>query len=419
MNFLLIGTTPYADNRGVSAIASSTVKSLRSQFKDARITLWHTYPETYLRDAPTSSYEHDTHLIMDKNSHEYLLKLPLRIMKYSFFKLFKKIGIKIDFLINDETLQAYECSDVIISCNFGDAFNDLYGKVLFSSIVGQHILGFLSGSPIVLFPQSIGTFNSKLTKFVARLILNRAKIIMVREKNTESHLIEIGVDKNLIYNVPDMAFLLEAADKKKVNDILENEGIKKDILSTKKIIGLSVRTDMAMLSNLSGQEDSYIDIMVKMINHMTKKMDSIVLIIPNASLTEGYDNKSLGNTIKEKTGNKNVFSIKGEYTAEELKGIIGICDIFIGAMMHTIIAAISMNIPSLSLSYSHKSQGVMENVGLGKYNLDYKKLKYEDLINQIEYIEQHKTQIKEEIAPKIVQQKKLIKSSILLIKELL
>lgn len=242
---------------------------------------------------------------------------------------------------------------------------------------------------------------------------------MVREKNTESHLIEIGVDKNLIYNVPDMAFLLEAADKKKVNDILENEGIKKDILSTKKIIGLSVRTDMAMLSNLSGQEDSYIDTMVKMINHMTKKMDSIVLIIPNASLTEGYDNKSLGNTIKEKTGNKNVFSIKGEYTAEELKGIIGICDIFIGAMMHTIIAAISMNIPSLSLSYSHKSQGVMENVGLGKYNLDYKKLKYEDLINQIEYIEQHKTQIKEEIAPKIVQQKKLIKSSILLIKELI
>lgn len=78
-----------------------------------------------------------------------------------------------------------------------------------------------------------------------------------------------------------------------------------------------------------------------------------------------------------------------------------------------------MNIPSLSLSYSHKSQGVMENVGLGKYNLDYKKLKYEDLINQIEYIEQHKTQIKEEIAPKIVQQKKLIKSSILLIKELI
>lgn len=414
MNFLLIGTTPYANNRGVSAIASSIIKSLESNFMEANITIWHSYPETYLRKNPTA-YKNDAYVIMDKDSKDYLYKLPLRLIKYFFYALFKKIGVKIDFLVSDEILAAYEKSDIIISSNFGDAFNDLYGKILFSSIICQHILAYLSGSPVIFFPQSIGTFNSRITKFMAKLILNRAKVIMVRELLTEVHLLKIGVNEDLIYYVPDMAFLLETADEDLVNEILDVEGVGYE---DKNIVGLSVRTDMALLSKSSGQEETYVDMMVQMINHITHKMNSIVIIVPNATLTEGYDNKSLGNLIKEKSKNKNVFSIKGEYTAEELKGIIKKSDIFIGAMMHTVIAAISMNIPSISLAYSHKSQGIMDSIGLGRFVVDYQKISYEELIAQIEYLWDHKTEIKEEITPKIRKQKQLVKSSMGLLKEI-
>lgn len=415
MNVFVIGTTPFANNRGVSAIAASIIKAIKVRF-DAKIVIWHTYPETYVRKQATT-YESDVKIIIDKDTHAYLYKLPVRILRYFIYNLFKKMGFKFDFLI-DDVLKSYENSDIIISSNFGDAFNDLYGKTLFTSICCQHILAILSGSPLVLFPQSIGTFNSRTTRFIARSILNRSKMIMVREKITENHLIEIGVNENLISNVPDMAFLLGTADEETVNDILKKEGIKKEIMKQKNVIGISVRTDMAILSNQPRNEESYVEMMTRMANFMTEKMDSIVIIVPNATLTEGYDNKSLGNVIRDKTNNEYVFSINGEYTAEELKGIIKKCDIFVGAMMHTIIAAISMNIPSISLAYSHKSHGIMESVGLGKYVIDFRETSYENLMNEIEYLWINKNKIKKDMIPKIIKQKELVNLGIDFVKKL-
>lgn len=417
MNILVIGTTPYANNRGVSAIASSTIKSLKSRFKDVKIVIWHTYPETYKREQATT-YETDAEIIMDRDTRDYLYKLPVRVIKYGIYTLFKKFSLKIDFLINDEVLKAYENADIIIISNFGDAFNDLYGNILFTSICSQQFLAILSNSSIVLFPQSIGLFHSKVTQFIARYILNRTNIIMAREKFTETHLIEIGVYENLIQNVPDMAFLLEAANENIINDILEREGIKRELINQKNVIGLSVRTDMATLSNQSEKKEDYVELMVQLTKYMAKEMDSIVIIVPNATLTEGYDNKSLGNEIRDKTNNKDVFSINGEYTAEELKGIINKCDIFIGAMMHTVIAAISMNIPSISLSYSYKDHGVMQSLGLGNYVVDFMNTNYEELIDKITCLWNNKDEIKKNLSPKIIKQKKLVNISIDLLKSI-
>ena len=48
---------------------------------------------------------------------------------------------------------------------------------------------------------------------------------------------------------------------------------------------------------------------------------------------------------------KHVWVIEDEYTAAELKAMIGQLDMFIGERTHSVIAAMGMHIPSIAISY--------------------------------------------------------------------
>ncbi|MEM2129890.1 MAG: polysaccharide pyruvyl transferase family protein, partial [Candidatus Bathyarchaeia archaeon] len=44
---------------------------------------------------------------------------------------------------------------------------------------------------------------------------------------------------------------------------------------------------------------------------------------------------------------------------DEIKGIIGSCDMFIGCRMHAVIASLSMYVPTLAIGYGTKFMGVV------------------------------------------------------------
>jgi colanic acid/amylovoran biosynthesis protein len=106
--------------------------------------------------------------------------------------------------------------------------------------------------------------------------------------------------------------------------------------------------------------------------------------------------------VYEKVKHKNkIVAITKEYSARDLKGIISRCDLFIGARMHSIIAAISMCVPSVAIKYSHKTFGTMELVGLERYVCDFRTMTYEELTSKIDDIWFHRDKIIEEISPKV------------------
>ena len=57
--------------------------------------------------------------------------------------------------------------------------------------------------------------------------------------------------------------------------------------------------------------------------------------------------------------------IEEELSPNQLKGIISEFDLFVGARMHSCIAALSQGVPTIAISYSHKS-GIMESLGLSQ-----------------------------------------------------
>ena len=66
----------------------------------------------------------------------------------------------------------------------------------------------------------------------------------------------------------------------------------------------------------------------------------------------------------------NVFALQQEMTPQEFKGVIGRSEIFIGSRMHSVIAAVSLSVPSLVMQYSHKSGGMMQFLGMDEFVWD-------------------------------------------------
>ena len=86
--------------------------------------------------------------------------------------------------------------------------------------------------------------------------------------------------------------------------------------------------------------------------------------------------------------------IKGEYSPQELKGIIGLCDLFIGSRMHSTIASTSMLIPTVGIAYGHKMHGVLgEGLRQNKYIIDINELTYETLMSKTNYVWTHRKEI--------------------------
>ena len=65
-----------------------------------------------------------------------------------------------------------------------------------------------------------------------------------------------------------------------------------------------------------------------------------------------------------------VHLVTQEYDQHQIKGVIGMCDFFIGSRMHACIAALSQGIPTVGVAYSRKFAGVFEMVGAEDWVID-------------------------------------------------
>jgi polysaccharide pyruvyl transferase WcaK-like protein len=103
--------------------------------------------------------------------------------------------------------------------------------------------------------------------------------------------------------------------------------------------------------------------MKNFINYLIIDKKMKVLLIPHVfelSNINQNDDLSYLSSIKSELGdyNGNLEIINNQYNAAEIKYIISKCSFFIGARMHSTIAAISTNVPTIFLAYSNKGIGM-------------------------------------------------------------
>lgn len=328
------------------------------------------------------------------------------------------LGLTANSLLNKKILREYVETDIIIDLS-GDSFSDSMGERSIKN-AASYLLGISLRKPLVLYSQSIGPFST-LTLPLAKYCLNRADLIIVREHITNNYLKSIGIHKPQIYVAAETAFLLEPASCERVREILSKEGVSNH---NEPLIGISV----SQLINRSFEKrefnsnNRYVVLMAQVIDYLTKKFNAQILFIPHVVVPAewGYDDRFAAEKIYKLVGEKcGVRLIKSEYTPQELKGIIGQCDLFIGARMHSNIAAISMNVPTIAIAWSHKYWGIMRMFELEGYVCNCKTMNFDELTSKINDVWSNREQIKENLKYKVEAAKESALLSGRLIKSLL
>ena len=386
----IMGASFSTGNLGVSALAWSTVYLLKSKWPHSEIFF------IGGRDEKVDIIEVSQEKIEIKNYPVRYCKNLLvsnHIMKILLKVLFTKIVRKV-------ARKSPSTADVVISADFicditgGDSFSDIYGKVRF-------LQGFLikkacqwSGKPFVLLPQTYGPYYSVIAKRMARNIIKKSTLVYTRDEESKKSIRNlVGVKENVIM-LPDVAFCLEPTEinrimqhKKGLIKFIDNILEKKRI---KKIIGLNIS---GLLynggytgDNQFGLKTDYREMVHQLIEHFISKENIHIIIFPHVSSHyigledgDGSNNESdliaslaVYNDLDSK--HRDSVNILDAYVDQcEIKGIIGLCDFFIGSRMHATIASMSQCIPSVGLAYSKKFIGVYDLVGMNESVVDLRK----------------------------------------------
>lgn len=400
-------------NKGNLAILNGTMNALVQYFPDANFTVLSHGPreeiQTFdVRALPSIVEVPSTDLPFLTRALKTLLevhKLILAMLLSSFWSLLKSsLGVNALFLTRYSRLKEYATTDIIV-VRGTDTLTDQYGRIgldgLFMRCSGIFI-GVILKKPTIICGHSIGPFKSWIGRAIARFVLNRVSLITLREETSKAHLRRIGVKNPNVFETADLAFLMEPVSSTRAKDIL----LKEKIYVRKPVVGISASRLISTYLPLKSRREAYVryvKFMAKITDYLIDNLHATVIFVPHVvGPGRKYDDRVISKDIFELVLNKkDVNLILGDHTAQQLRGIIGLCDLFIGARMHAVISAISMHVPSLALSYLHKTEGILKMVDQEKWICQVQELDYQDAVTKIEALWASRNQTRKDLESKM------------------
>ena len=350
--FILTGTFCSA-NKGDAAMQLTTAAELESAYPGAEVVVAAPFP-----DMDAAFY-----------APRKLIKSHRRRLIYSAFQcvcgwLWKKTGSRV-FLL-DEELRSYAAADLVIDLS-GDMLTEDYGVHVAMSHFYPILLANAMGKRVFLCAQSIGPF--RYTKRLASYVLNHAGAVTVRDQVTMDYLESIGVTPRRLGLTADMAFLMQptASEAGRARMLELIGGVARG-----PILGVSlsfliekhfrkrcpVASQCGFWELLAGELDRWVETYggsVVFFAHVTG---------PGAGKDDREACRQVLELMRQPAG-----LVEEDLSPSEIKGTIRHCDLFLGARMHANIAALSSFVPTMAIAYSHKTPGIMHQLGCGEYVL--------------------------------------------------
>ena len=346
-----------------------------------------------------------------------------------FFVLYKISGSRALKLMKSEIWREYVESDVIIvghNGTFGVGWGGMFRTPVYFYYFYIPLFAKMLGKTIILYGGSISRFGRFrwVLERGAKFALSKIDLITLREDVSYQNLRDIGVKNDRVFVIPDLAFLLRPAPYKHAKEIMMREGIKE---SYRPLIGMTITRKMAsmVLPNHNSPESSYhkhIEMLAQVIDNLTSRLDATVVFMPHCiGFAKELDDRIVAKDIFQMCKNKNkVKVITNEYGADELKGLIGQFDLFVGERIHSVINAMSMCVPSIAMSYSTDQRlGIIKMVGQENAICYVENLNANALLSKISDIWSKRNRIRKDLKSqtKIIEERAMLNGKLL--KELL
>jgi len=370
-------------NKGDAAIAKCHLEGIIRLFPQSKISILSGRPND--EKEFFSKYAADVHGYLFSTYGRKLPKFLLSV-EFIFKTVMYLIWIKFkQFPIDNNgktILSLYKKSDVIIYSGggyLGGPYRSI-ADVLIPIFIARKL-----GKKIYLSGVTIESPRRFFLKTLMRFALNRVDLITTRDPLSLNVLKSLRI-KTPSYLTSDYAFLLESEPIDLGYHLLRVAGIPKN---DKVRIGISLKDwNSELKASFKSEVPSrkivpYRNAVIEAINIILTKLDAIIVIFP-FEVSPKYDDlaiaRSTKNSISKSLADR-VFILTEDYQPEQMKAMIGTMDIFIGTRFHSIVFALSMYVPTISIGYMQKNRGLMEMMGLKDWLLDFSTLTTDKLVD--------------------------------------
>lgn len=393
----LLGASFDTGNLGVSALAWSSIKIILNRWPHAEIILL-----GIGRQMGQSKLQMEGKEIIIKTA-------PIRFCKNIFTKnhiigLFLSVLLA-RFGLNHSNSNKAKTKDFVLSADLfmditgGDSFSDIYG-------IKRFIMGFfskklcqLTGKPFIMLPQTYGPFKKKITKWLASNILKKSTKIFSRDQQSVDEIKKLIVEKVGVDVVPDVAFIMDPI-RQESEQTKQLEKLKADGY---KLIGLNI-SGLLYNGGYTGKNEfglkcDYKQLLYEIISYYVEQNDTYVVLVPHV-IPSDFEvendflaSQKLWQSLPSKE-QKKVIVLDGNYNQNQVKYLIGLCEYFLGARMHSTIAALSQCVPAIGMAYSKKFYGVFKTAGVADCVVDMRKMNEEKILCKIKKLYKEKSIIK-------------------------
>ena len=238
----------------------------------------------------------------------------------------------------------------------GDMYSLDYGPP--ARVAAQDATAIAAGIPTLLWGASVGPFHAHPALERALLAhLGRFSGVIVREKISHDYLAAAGLKQLTLATDPAFHLPPQAVPAPRLDHARA---------AGKAVLGLNLSPIAHQLATRHGL-DFYRE-MAQFVRQRVRRDDLFVVLIPHVMARHGshaVDDYRVLRTLEDRLEpavRGAVWLAPPTWNAAQYKGLIGQCQYFIGARTHTTIAALSLGVPTLSLSYSIKATGINEQL---------------------------------------------------------
>ncbi len=231
--------------------------------------------------------------------------------------------------------------DIILDTRAGDSFADIYGLPRLASMCAATEYARRAGVPVVLTPQTIGPFNSRLATAMARRSLKTASVVMARDSESAQASAKLGQPVDVL--TTDVVFALDVPEATGARDVVLNvSGL---LWHPGPHVGSAAyrATVTAVYDTLTAQGRT-----VALLAHVlpSDNPDDDIPAVQEFQRTHAPEAEILQPT-----------------SLDDVREMLAGAELVIGSRMHACLNALSVGTPAIPLAYSRKFAPLMADLG--------------------------------------------------------
>ena len=317
------------------------------------------------------------------------------------------VRLRLPALYKRSVLNRMVRSDVIVSCsdeNFKETASMLplsiywaisWWTMLFERMMEVSVASFL-GKPIVMFPNSVGPFKTRLGLLMSKLALNNFDSIIVRDSVSFNLLKKLGVVPKMVLTSD--AALLFSADSK---------------VPVKKFSSPSIGVSIGVYSQSLSEEDfqNFMTEIAAALDRIVDLYNLDVCFFPHFITGFENDDFEVSKTVLGMMKNHvraHVFKID---SLDEFKLCLEQMELLISSKMHPMVLATSGYVPTVCIAYDHKQTGFLKDLGLEEYLIPLKHVNSDTIVSKVKKVIEERKEIVALLNDKIPVLQKEVKSA--------